>query len=56
MPAPKQKPTIIDGEWLQCLDCRCDWPVMWTDDSQIVMLVEINGRCIECRSERIVLK
>jgi hypothetical protein len=56
MPAPKTNPRIIDGEWLLCLECRRDWPVMWNDESQIPVLVEINGRCIECGSEKVVRK
>lgn len=51
----KVQPIIIDGEWLQCHKCKHDWPVMWRDESQIVTVTEINGRCISCGSLEVVL-
>lgn len=45
----------VKGEPLQCLMCGHRWLAYWREDRQIVQVVEINGRCINCGSEKVVL-
>lgn len=45
----------VQGEPLQCLICGHQWLVYWRKDSEIRTVCEINGRCINCGDNRVIL-